>query len=186
MKKRLVCMACALAAVSMLAGCTKTTSKTTETTTSVTDENGNTTTTTTTTSTVDGKTETTQTTETTNADSDDGSATIADDDDEVMSDIAFSNETTVDIYGLYFSATDLDEWGDNLVDPDDPLLDGYTVTYHEALLYDPDVKWDLLAVDSEDGEIEFNDLDLSQVSDSTNITITLMLEDDGTFTATVE
>ena len=161
-------MAALLAAVCLmgaLTGCTTTKSETTTTTT--TDANGNTTTTTTTTSTENGNT--TESTVT-----------------SYVATLAISNDTGVDIYGMYFSSNQSEEWGDSIINSEEPLEDGYTITYHNAFTYDSDdLVWDLMVEDADGNSITFEGLDMSYAADPQNITISLYVEDDG-YTASVE
>ena len=179
MKSRMVkALALATATVMMvglMTGCTVT--KTSTSTTTTTDADGNTTTTTTTSSSENGKTTTETTTETTSAS--DSESTVAS--------LAISNETGADLYEMYFSLNESDSWGENILDDDDPLLNGYTITYTDALTYNENgLIWDLKAADQEGNSIEFEGLDLSFAADPENITILLSLEDDGTYSAEVQ
>ena len=167
----------------MLTGCTTTKSETTTTTT--TDANGNTTTTTTSKTTENGKT-TESTTTTTTSETAEEENTAEDSAASYVATLSISNETGADIYALYFSSNQSDEWGDSIIDEGDPLEDGYTITYHDAFTYDSDyLIWDLQAEDADGNAITFEGLDMSYAEDPENITISLCVEDDG-YTAYVE
>ena len=167
MKKR-VLKSLAIAAASVciagsLTGCTMTSSSTV--TTTETDADGNSTTTTTTTE--NGKT--TTETETTTAD---GAETIT-------ATLEVDNYTGVDIYELYVSSNDSDEWGNDLLADRDPMpTDSYLK--FSVFNYDADhMLWDLKAVDQNGDSLSFKGIDLSMAGDPENLVIELVENDEG-------
>ena len=95
----------------------------------------------------------------------------------------YNGYTNVTMKELYLSGAGLDSWGDD-------ILEGTSINPGESvdvvLNVDADnVKWDIYVVDEDGTEIEFRDLDLSNVSQSGG-TITLTADDDGNPVATAE
>lgn len=95
---------------------------------------------------------------------------------QIVMPITFVNNTDIDIYNLYASTTDTDDWeedllGDTIMEPGD---------YAEInFYYDTDnLIWDFAIVDNKENKLEFYNLDLGNYNEQTGITI--YLEDDGT------
>ena len=169
--KLIATLALSVCVMATLAGCTTTTT----TTNTTTDENGNTTTTTETTTTDENGNTTTETTTETSSDSDV---------ETITADFAVNNETGIDIYAMYIVTSDAETWGDSLVDSDDPFLDGEVLT--GSFNYDENnLIWDLRIEDEDGDSVEFNGIDFSYADDPENITITLYVNDEGGYSATI-
>lgn len=93
-------------------------------------------------------------------------------------DFTLVNSTGVEINALYVSPADKEEWGKDILGKD-TLDDGESaeITFHPK---EEAEKWDLRVEDSKGNSIEWNDLDLTEISK-----VTLNFED-GKATADVE
>jgi len=175
MKKRVLSMILVSVLVFTLTGCTKTTTET------VTDANGNTTTTTT----VEENGQATTTVETTEAEeekveaaAEDVAEDVIEENDYIIATLTIENTTGVDIVELYFSASDSDEWGNDICEGD-LLDDGASFVFENAFTYSADaLLWDIKAVDGNGDSVEFNGCDMSYAADCENIHITLAVDDD--------
>ncbi|MGA1530314.1 MAG: argininosuccinate lyase [Kiritimatiellia bacterium] len=77
-------------------------------------------------------------------------------------DFELANETGVDIYEIYISPSEMDEWGDDILE-DDILEDGDVLDvsfdpYEESEL------WDIMVVDGDGNAIYWTGLDLTTIS----------------------
>lgn len=176
MKKKLFLTAVAVIMAFALMGCSV--SSTVTKTESHTDANGNTTTTTTTTTTQNGsKTE--------------SSSTVVEEapkPEQTVATIAFRNDCEVDIYGMFFSSAQSEDWGEDILGDNAPLENGETITYHDTFRYTPDdLLWDLVIADANGETLEFDGLNLANAENPVEIRIVLSYDAEGqTFTATVE
>ena len=80
----------------------------------------------------------------------------------------------VTIQELYLSGTELKDWGEDVLG-DQILPSDCEITFYFNIDSN-NIKWDIKAVDEEGTEVEFRDLDLSEVN-TTGGTITLTIED---------
>jgi len=175
MKKSILSLLLVSALVFTLTGCTKTTTET------VTDADGNTTTTTT----VEENGQSTTTVETTEAAqetveevAEEVAEEVTEEDDTIIATLTIENTTGVDIVELYFSASDSDDWGNDICDGD-VLNDGTSFVFENAFTYSADaVLWDIMAVDGNGDSVQFNGCDMSYASDCEDILITLAVDDD--------
>lgn len=172
MKKKKILMAAAAVILALaLVGCHVSASTTTTTTESHTDANGTTTTTTTTTTFENGKANENTTTVVEEAETEDEA------EDEIVhtvATIAFRNDSGMDIYALYFAAASAEDWGGNAVKEGEPLQDGYTTTFEDALTYsEENLLWDMLIEDADGNEYRFNGLDVSEAADPEFITVVI-------------
>lgn len=88
--------------------------------------------------------------------------------------IAFRNDSGMDIYALYFAAASAGDWGGNAVKEGEPLQDGYTTTFEDALTYsEENLLWDMLIEDADGNEYRFNGLDVSEAADPEFITVVI-------------
>lgn len=90
--------------------------------------------------------------------------------------VTIENNTGVDIYELYASGQNQEEWGEDLLGSDSYLPDGNAVD----MLFNIDadsLKWDIMIKDSEGTAIELYGLDFSECSTDGG---TIDLEFDGT------
>jgi hypothetical protein len=93
-------------------------------------------------------------------------------------DFTLVNSTGVEIHALYVSPADKNEWGSDILGKD-TLADGQSA----EITFSPKeeaAKWDLRVEDSKGNSIEWNDLDLTEISQVT------LNYDDGKATADVE
>lgn len=99
-----------------------------------------------------------------------------DDEDVIMMPTTFVNNTGVDIYYLYASVTDTDDWEEDILEEDLLEPSDYAMV---NFWYAPDeTVWDFAIEDSEGNMLEFYDIDFSDYDDSEGVTI--YLNDDGT------
>lgn len=165
MKKKFFQIAVIVILTLALTGCNVSVSTTTTSTQSHTDAYGNTTTTTTTKTTENGKS--TETTETVVEE-----AEV----EHIVASISFSNETGADICELYFASAQDSEWSGNAFG-EEPLADGFTRTFEDALTYSEDnMLWDMMIVNAEEQEITFNNLNLAEAADAEDITVLIVYD----------
>ena len=77
-------------------------------------------------------------------------------------DFELVNNTGVDIYEVFVSPSDVEEWGDDILEQD-ILEDGMSV----EISFDPEEEaalWDLMVKDGEGNSIYWEELDLTQIS----------------------
>ena len=177
--KKIVAVILAAVAAFSIVGCSvKTDFKSTETETVV-DADGNETTTTTTN---DNGVVTTETT-TNTAEETEEAAELA-----VYEDVSieFSNEMGWDIAGFYLKMSSSDEWTDNYLEADQYIDNGVTMSGINVTYDEEDRFLDVLAVDVDGNEVEFDGIELpAEGSDQIVITFGVDEAGDG-FTATVE
>ena len=90
--------------------------------------------------------------------------------------ITFVNNTEIDIYCLYASTSDTDDWeedllGDNVMEPGDYAEINFMYTEDETV-------WDVAIEDDEENVLEFYDLNLEDYDEQDGVTI--YLNNDGT------
>lgn len=183
MKKIVLSAVAAILALAMT-GCSFTSTVTkTET---VTDANGNTTIRTSTTTNDNGNITTSETVEVVEA-TEATEATEAQSELTVAT-LAFDNRTGLSISGLYFSNATDENWGANIFDGDEPLKDGYTVTFTDRFRYNADnTLWDMMIETTEGRSIEFKGLNMTMAADPNYITILMTYDAEAnTFSARVE
>ncbi|MDD4508270.1 MAG: hypothetical protein PHN26_04970 [Eubacteriaceae bacterium] len=109
----------------------------------------------------------------------DSESSTADTDAAAISlDFTLNNSTGVEIYGVYVSPVEVNQWGEDIMGQD-TLADGKSVD----ITFDPTEEteyWDLMVTDSENNQLTYKNLDLSTISE-----VTLKL-DNGTPTAEVK
>lgn len=162
MKKKIVLTIATAVAAIALVGCGVTTTTTyTETTT---DANGNTISTTTTTTNGQTTTETTQ--------------SSSSEPEMIVATIAFENETNFDFAALYFSPSEDDNWGEDILGDLAPLAVGEKVTYENAITFPADDGvWDIRAKDADGNTVDFEGVDMLTAADPTNVYITFEYDD---------
>lgn len=77
-------------------------------------------------------------------------------------DFTVVNKTGVEIYGLYVSPADQDEWGEDILGKD--TLPAGESTDIEFDAEEKTAKWDLRVLDKEGNSIDWSDLDLTEIS----------------------
>ena len=88
--------------------------------------------------------------------------------------VVISNETGVDIYGLYATSANLENWGDDILGGNYlPAGESIESTFY---IGEGDVQWDMKMVDSEGTEISLMGLDFTNCSTEGG---TIVLEFDG-------
>lgn len=98
------------------------------------------------------------------------------DDDVIVMPTTFVNVTGVDIYSLYSSEADNDDWEEDLLEDEVLETGDYALV---DFYYNSDATvWDFAIEDSEGNMLEFYDIDFSDYDDSEGVTI--YLNDDGT------
>jgi hypothetical protein len=80
-------------------------------------------------------------------------------------DFILHNETGVEIYAVYVSPSDADDWQEDVLGQD-TLADGESVkiTFNDR---EKAKHWDIRVEDEGDGSIEWTDLDLTRISELT-------------------
>lgn len=101
---------------------------------------------------------------------------LEDDEDVIVMPTTFVNQTGVDIYYLYASVAETDDWEEDILEEellasDDYAMVNFWYTQDETV-------WDFAIEDSEGNMLEFYDIDFSDYDDSEGVTI--YLNDDGT------
>jgi len=80
-------------------------------------------------------------------------------------DFALHNETGVEIHELYVSPTTTDDWEEDILGVDTlPAGDSVKITFEDR---EHHAKWDLKVVDSKGNSIEWEGLNLIEISDVT-------------------
>lgn len=108
--------------------------------------------------------------------SDDGDSDDAASEDVIVMPTTFVNNTGVDIYCLYASVSDTDDWKDDILEEDVLGTSDYAMV---NFWYEPDeTVWDFAIENLEGDMLEFYDIDFSDYDESEGVTI--YLNDDGT------
>src|SRR3954469_5026874 len=86
---------------------------------------------------------------------------------ESVLDFVLVNDTGYTIDKVFISPTKMEEWGEDVMGPDDVVPDGKTVKIHFNRAHEKDTKWDIKIV-FDDGEYRYwTNLDLSTISEVT-------------------
>ena len=107
----------------------------------------------------------------------DATGDAAESGDTISATLTIVNDCDVDAYEMYITSASQDDWGEELLGSDAPLMDDEQITFQFTYASD-DTVWDMLLVDSEGTECSFTGIDVSQATDPTNITIQVIEEDD--------
>lgn len=180
MKKSIVATVVAVTAIaaSTMMGCGVSFSSTVTKSETVTDADGNTTTTTTTTvKDSNGRRSETQTT-----------SYEADSDDEyTVATLSFENNSGIDFAEMYLAQPEAENWGNEILGEDAPLVDGEIITFNDRFSYNEDCSfWDLCVVDEDGESIEFDGLNVSEADDAEDIVIVITYDAEAdAFTACV-
>lgn len=110
------------------------------------------------------------------ADKDDVDEDDTDSEDVIVMPTTFVNNTGVDIYCLYASVADTDEWEEDILEED--LLESSDYVMVNFWYASDETVWDFAIEDSEGNKLEFYDIDFSDYDESEGVTI--YLNDDGT------
>lgn len=155
--KKIAVISLTAAAAFSFVGCNVSTSSTyTET---ITDSEGNTTTTTTTTTNGETTTEVTE-------------------GEMIVATVSFDNQTDFDFAELYFSSSDSDDWGENIL-VEDTLPVDMVATYNNGLTYSlGNTVCDIKVVDTDGNDLEIDEVDLFFAEDPENIYITFEYDED--------
>ena len=101
-------------------------------------------------------------------------------DEVITANIRLKNRAEFDVYKIYFSPTNDDDWGENLRMEGEVLEDGSIILFEENLTYDNATRyWDLKVSNKDGGELPFTEIDLLSAKDPENVTI-LIAFDEGT------
>lgn len=160
---------------------------------SYTDENGNTTTTTT----VKDKNGTETTTEVVDANGNVMEEEIVEEEPSdvdaaepmieaplIKATVVIDNQSGVDVTEMYFGldCVQTEDWGDDILGDNAPLMDGENITYPDGLTYSEDYPfWDFLVYDENGDGIVFEDIDVTVGSDPNEIVIVLSYSDEDGF-----
>src|SRR3954468_3096793 len=86
---------------------------------------------------------------------------------ESVLDFVLVNDTGYTIDKVFVSPSKLEEWGEDVMGPDDQVPDGKSVKIHFNRAHEKDTKWDIKIV-FDDGEYRYwTNLDLSTISEVT-------------------
>jgi hypothetical protein len=82
-------------------------------------------------------------------------------------DFTLVNDTGYTIDKVFVSPNKLEEWGEDVMGPDDQVPDGKSVKIHFSRAHEKDTKWDLKIVFTDNEYRYWTNLDLSTISEVT-------------------
>src|ERR1700720_1646303 len=82
-------------------------------------------------------------------------------------DFVLVNDTGYTIDKVFVSPSKLEEWGADVMGPDDQVPDGKSVKIHFTRAHEKDTKWDLKIVFTDNESRYWTNLDLSTISEVT-------------------
>ena len=82
-------------------------------------------------------------------------------------DFTLVNDTGYTIDKVFVSPSKLEEWGEDVMGPDDQVPDGKSVKIHFTRAHEKDTKWDLKIVFTDKEYRYWTNLDLSTISEVT-------------------
>jgi len=82
-------------------------------------------------------------------------------------DFTLVNDTGYTIDKVFVSPSKLEEWGEDVMGPDDQVPDGKSVKIHFSRAHEKDTKWDLKIVFTDNEYRYWTNLDLSAISEVT-------------------
>jgi hypothetical protein len=82
-------------------------------------------------------------------------------------DFTLVNDTGYTIDKVFVSPSKLEEWGEDVMGPDDQVPDGKSVNIHFSRAHEKDTKWDLKIVFTDNESRYWTNLDLSTISEVT-------------------
>ena len=82
-------------------------------------------------------------------------------------DFTLVNDTGYTIDKVFVSPSKLEEWGEDVMGPDDQVPDGKSVKIHFSRAHEKDTKWDLKIVFTDNEYRYWTNLDLSTISEVT-------------------
>jgi hypothetical protein len=82
-------------------------------------------------------------------------------------DFTLVNDTGYTIDKVFVSPSKLEEWGEDVMGPDDQVPDGKSVKIHFSRAHEKDTKWDLKIVFTDNESRYWTNLDLSTISEVT-------------------
>ena len=82
-------------------------------------------------------------------------------------DFTLVNDTGYTIDKVFVSPSKLEEWGEDVMGPDDQVPDGKSVKIHFTRAHEKDTKWDLKIVFTDKEYRYWTNLDLSTISEIT-------------------
>jgi hypothetical protein len=82
-------------------------------------------------------------------------------------DFVLVNDTGYTIDKVFVSPSKLEEWGEDVMGPDDQVPDGKSVKIHFSRAHEKDTKWDLKIVFTDNEYRYWTNLDLSTISEIT-------------------
>ena len=82
-------------------------------------------------------------------------------------DFVLVNDTGYTIDKVFISPSKLEEWGEDVMGPDDQVPDGKSVKIHFSRAHEKDTKWDIKIVFTDNESRYWTDLDLSAISEVT-------------------
>ena len=86
---------------------------------------------------------------------------------ESVLDFVLVNDTGYTIDKVFISPSKLEEWGQDVMGPDDQVADGKSVKIHFSRAHEKDTKWDIKIVFTDNESRYWTDLDLSSISEVT-------------------
>jgi len=86
---------------------------------------------------------------------------------ESVLDFVLVNDTGYTIDKVFISPSKLEEWGEDVMGPDDQVPDGKSVKIHFSRAHEKDAKWDIKIIFTDNESRYWTDLDLSTISEVT-------------------
>ena len=82
-------------------------------------------------------------------------------------DFTLVNDTGYTIDKVFISPSKLEEWGEDVMGPDDQVPDGKSVKIHFSRAHEKETKWDLKIIFTDNESRYWTNLDLSTISEVT-------------------
>ena len=82
-------------------------------------------------------------------------------------DFTLVNDTGYTIDKVFISPSKAEDWGDDVMGPDDQVPDGKSVKIHFSRAHEKETKWDIKIVFTDNENRFWTDLDLSTISEVT-------------------